>query len=424
MSDEIDALVTRAEESDDALRDALARIADMPIRTREEAALVCRLVASFVDRPHLHAGPEEGVRSPLHDVIAVFQQPAVRDAANVMREWGLGALRRLYDEQLARYRERGPVSPWDRLANDLLFALKVFASYGGPEQYQRLEAAARLPLEPEGFLWSVVIQALDEDDAVRLFDALRDPIPPGFLAVALLDRANDLARADRLDAHPFDTDEGHARLAALIADKDNESWAHSATAAIPFLGAGVRDRLLAAAREHPAVNVRLEAAWAQVVLGDESGVHLLAAWARDPRTSRRAVAYLEELGRADEIPIEAREPDFAAMAELCEWLAHPNEYGRPPDAVWVTDRRRIQWPPTRDERDVWLVRYAYGEGEGRTEGVGMVGSMTFALFDEGTAALAAEDVYALHCCWELAMNHDERAPAERSVAEGRRLLGF
>jgi hypothetical protein len=54
----------------------------------------------------------------------------------------------------------------------------------------------------------------------------------------------------------------------------------------------------------------------------------------------------------------------------------------------------------------------------------MVGSTTFALAGDPTADLSAEDAYALYCCWELQANGDARAPAERSVAAGRKLLGF
>jgi hypothetical protein len=56
--------------------------------------------------------------------------------------------------------------------------------------------------------------------------------------------------------------------------------------------------------------------------------------------------------------------------------------------------------------------------------VGLVGSVTFALLDETTAEMPAEDIYALHCCWELEMNKDPRAPQKRSVEAGRRLLGW
>ena len=52
----------------------------------------------------------------------------------------------------------------------------------------------------------------------------------------------------------------------------------------------------------------------------------------------------------------------------------------------------------------------------------MFGWATFALFGETTADLPPEDIYALHCCWELEVENDSRAPQERSAAAGRELL--
>ena len=36
--------------------------------------------------------------------------------------------------------------------------------------------------------------------------------------------------------------------------------------------------------------------------------------------------------------------------------------------------------------------------------------------------MAAEDAYALHCCWELEANGDPRAPDERTIEAGRAIL--
>jgi hypothetical protein len=52
----------------------------------------------------------------------------------------------------------------------------------------------------------------------------------------------------------------------------------------------------------------------------------------------------------------------------------------------------------------------------------MVGSVTFALFGESTADLSVEDVYGLHCAWELKMKEDAHAPVERRAAAGRAIL--
>lgn len=55
-------------------------------------------------------------------------------------------------------------------------------------------------------------------------------------------------------------------------------------------------------------------------------------------------------------------------------------------------------------------------------GIGMVGSITFALFSQNKDNLTLADAYGLHCCGELQVNHDPRAPMERSVTEGRKIL--
>ncbi len=52
----------------------------------------------------------------------------------------------------------------------------------------------------------------------------------------------------------------------------------------------------------------------------------------------------------------------------------------------------------------------------------MVGSVTFALFSEVTETMSPEDVYGIHCCWELKTNNDPRAPHESTAAAGRKIL--
>ena len=38
--------------------------------------------------------------------------------------------------------------------------------------------------------------------------------------------------------------------------------------------------------------------------------------------------------------------------------------------------------------------------------------------------LPADAIYALHCCWELEVNKDPRAPETRSIEAGRQLLNL
>jgi hypothetical protein len=82
---------------------------------------------------------------------------------------------------------------------------------------------------------------------------------------------------------------------------------------------------------------------------------------------------------------------------------------------------------TNETRRLRLIRYRYAktaDEPNESAGVGLVGSITFSLFSETTADMPPEDVYALHCCWELETNQDPRAPQKRSASAGRTLLGI
>jgi hypothetical protein len=107
---------------------------------------------------------------------------------------------------------------------------------------------------------------------------------------------------------------------------------------------------------------------------------------------------------------------------MCRWLAHPMEFGKPPTHIELYDTRELFWPPTGDRRRVWLFKYTYDEPDKRKSGLGMVGSVTFAMFGETTADLSAEDAYGLHCAWELEFRKDPRAPEQRTAIAGRGIL--
>jgi len=399
----------------------LERWAHTELDSAELARQACALIHDYAAHPSKF--PSEGpFRSNFSSLVAIFQQARTPEAQEVLRAEALPVLLRLYDERLAAWRRANAPGGYDSHANDLLFASKIFALYLAPEGLQRIREAARLPVGPEESMWPVVFGALaecDPQEALRMGTALREPLPPGNLGVALLDMANTLAREHDLLPHLFDTSEGHERLRALLTDTNENFFfrAHSATASLPFL----KDPrpLFALADEHPDLPVRMEAAWARAWLGESAGLERLVEWAQDPMTRYSAVRYLEELGAK---PPPAP-PELDAMAELCHWLEHPSELGHLPDSIEVYDHRRLYWPPTRDERDVWLLRYRC-EDDDPPEGVGMVGSVTFVLFNTTSADMPPEDIYALHCCWELQQQGDPRAPQEPSVVAGRNLLGF
>lgn len=358
---------------------------------------------------------ERRYRSELAKLAGVFQDVEDPEVARFVYENGLPDLLRVFD---------GHVNQPDVDESDILFVLKVFALYGFDEGISRIPVVARAPNYSDGYLWSVVLEVLTrhEEHAAAVIDALRDPLPTGFAVVAYLDLCNHCCRDGARDAHPFDNDAGRALLEEWLRDSDSDDRAISATAALPFLQSDGRDALFSLAFEHLSPSVRMEAAWACARLGNATGLRMLEEMCRDPNHSLRAQNYLEELGRQDIVPPETQEPDFAAMAQMCLWLVHPMEFGRSPNHIEMFDTRELYWPPTDDRRRLWLFKYVYDNSEEKDTGLGMVGSVTFALFGEATADLAAEDAYGLHCAWELECNGDRRAPKKRSAAAGRRIL--
>lgn len=390
------------------------------VKTKGEASSVIRALRRFTRVP---SQPEDRYEtSVLHSLAALFQDVESRAVIELFATDGTRELSRIL---------RASVPPQEGDHDDAIFLLKILTMYRAEDAIECLLPCAYDETIADEYLWSVIFDQLSDGHplAQAVLDGLRTPLPGGFARVAYLDFANRCALHGLTAQHPFDTDEGEAILESFLRDTDtgNYSYAHSATASIPFLSPASRLKLLRLAASHPDATVRLEAAWASARLGSETAVAELARAASDPRRGFAAIRYLEELGRGDAIPDECSSPAFIAQAELAEWLRHPLEFGEYPDGLRVVDSRELFWPPTSDKRTLWLIEYAYEEGNGRESrdiGVGMVGSVTFALFGEATSEMSPEDLYGLHCAWELQMNKDPRAPEARTAAAGRKILGI
>lgn len=409
------------------LAEALLDLGTYPVRTQDEAEAICLVLEALDQVPPCGVSPTpEAADCPataLYMLASLFQRVEDTSAHEILTERGLPLLREAYERRLGastRHRE------------DLIFLLKVFAMYPNRLGLEMILEAAVRGLWAEDTLWQTVFSLFDHEHphSLELVERLAKPLPHGFIAIALLDCANGLAlRGVRL-AHPFDSVGGRSLLEEYLTGSDSRwySYAHSAAAALPFLVPEARSRLMALALDHSCSRVQLEAAWASTRLGSKSGVKMLKRACLDPRQAGVARAYLEELGKGEEIPAEAFEPDLLAQAEMCSWLSHPHEFGDSPEEIEIVDTRRMTWAPTGDERQVWLLRFKFSEEyaeDGRpTEGLGMVGSITYALHGEAALDRRPEDVYALHCCWELQINKDPRAPAERSVEAGLEILGL
>lgn len=345
-----------------------------------------------------------------HDAVALLQNAPSRKAMN--------SIAKDASEQLIRViRGTASTNHARKYADEILFGLKVLALTGTPQGADCTVEVIRTGLDSDHYMWSVVFEMYSEGHphAIRLFAALSKSIPTGFIGVAFLDAANTAAREHGLKPHPFDSPQGVKRLRTLLASisEEESSYAVSACAAIPFLSAARRKPLIALARKHNDPSIRMEVAWAMGKLKDKQSIQYLIRQCLDRNMSQQAQHYLNELKLKRLIPKAAQEPDFAALAEMCNWLRHPNEYGEPPDTIELMDKRTIFWPPLNKKREMRLFSFVYNRRKHRPTrdiGVGMVGSTTWSFFDATKPNMKPEDLYGIHCCWELECEKDPRTP--------------
>ncbi len=390
---------------------------EFSVDSESEAKLVCAALDKARNAANA-SNHEWAAQNDVRTAMAFMQQVGTAEARDAFIQHGLPRLRSLIREAIAKPEEK------DRYA---LFALKLLAMYRQPEDVDLFAEAVRAPIEPDNYMWTPAFYAIDAENPLtqQLIDRLRDPLPTQFARVVFLDKCNALAIEGHLSSHPFASVEGLAALEQWLAStkQDEASYAVSACAALPFVPSPDRERLLEIAGRHPSIDVQMESAWAGAKMGVASAADTLVAFATDARYSSRAVAYLRELGLEQRVPPAVTEPDFVALAEMCQWLAHPNEMGCAPDEITLADSRELYWPPTKDRRQLWVFRYRYNKTDGETdEGYGLVGSVTWAMFGSNTIHLSPEDVYGLHCAWELIQCGDPTAPPESEVAAGRAIL--
>lgn len=379
------------------LSEELRRLGNYSISSAADAEALCRILSQLRTREVVIGGWRS-----FSSLVLLFQSIGGPDcvAFPVLKRTGVPLLISILDDALK------DESHFDR--DDMLFVLKILAMYGTRDGTDAVIRAARWPLKPDSYWWHVVLEFYTKDhpETGRLFRALADPLPRQFIGVSLLDCANAALIDGAECPHPFDTPAGKQQLESWLTDDDEEhfSYAVSAVAALPFVSNPDRDRLLAIAFDHPSAQVQIEAAWAGAKLGGEAAVGFLARLCLDVNYGEMAKRYLTELKRKDAIPEIAAEPDFRAKATFAEWLRHPSELGRTPDELDIVDRRELHWPPDREPKTFWLIKYRVRDTTGLADddlGVGLVGSVTFCFFSYDLDQRPPDDCYAIHCVWEM-----------------------
>lgn len=208
----------------------------------------------------------------------------------------------------------------------VVFLLKILALYGEAGNGSLIVRAACHPWMSKELLRYLIFDVARErhPDALAMGEMPRRPLPVENAGIAYLDICNRLV-AERPDwRHPTDSDDGIAGIVSLLADRDPDNFVYAtcAAACIAFVKTEARAELFDRADRHPDANVRLQG-YALARMGSELGRQRLAQFALDPRFANRAIERFEKLGLGEHVPARTRDPEFRAMAEMCEWLASP-----------------------------------------------------------------------------------------------------
>jgi hypothetical protein len=265
-------------------------------------------------------------------------------------------------------------------------------------------------------------------DATALFPRLLDALSHPQLAGAILDLANYLTRAERLDEHPAKprSKELIALLGALVqrlmqveeapdaggrtprdvADIIAESLplAVSLCDALALAGDTAASGKLHQAMELRHRRLRTEAAAALARLGDKKGADILVELAAEPVARLRVLAYAQELDLLDRIKDEYQTEAARAESQLALWLAQPAQFGIPPTSLELVDQREQYWPSFTDLVECFLFRFEYELGGGRYANIGIAGPLEHT-FAADLADLPPDDIYAAFAGWQA--QHDD-----------------
>lgn len=371
-------------------------LGEYKVKTSADAKAVCKAFAELIKRP-TSSSNDDDIKSLIK---YFFDSVEGESALRVMIIEGGTLLRQFISAAVKDETRKENYTPFSAM-----YTLAQSYSEEGTDLIARI---ARQGWYADDYWWNTILRRYNRDnpETANLFQKLSNPPLTNFIGISLLDAVNHLFLEGHSEIpHPFDNPRGIEQLERWLTDPsvDHFSYAYSAIVALPFLKSKERDSLIAIALDHPSEENQIEAAWAAGKLGRDAGIRLLAQYCTKLEHADKAQRYLRELGREDAIPEAAREPKFAAKAEFCQWLAHPNELGRMPDEVEIVDQRELAWPPEGERKLLSLVRYRAIDPLGLKDdvGVGMVGSITFCLFTYDNEKRPPEDVYALHCMWEM-----------------------
>jgi hypothetical protein len=330
--------------------------------------------------------------------------------------------------------------------------LQILASQRDEESIQQLSAAMA---DSPPAVWQHAAMALSPlwnasgDELELFFDRLQYHDPSPITLTVLLDLANYAVSRRRLVEHPWAerVDQLQTLLERLVTQLekfqarpeafgssveeiqrmlgDSVSLCVSLCHALGLIGVSSSLDALRGVLQLSHRRAQVEAAFALARLGDQAGTGHLLSLAADPVARLRVVAYAEELGIAEEIDENLREPSKLAESELCGWLAEPDKFGIAPMSIELSDSRTLYWPSYEEPRNCYLFKFTYQFADRALTNIGIAGPTTHA-FQSNLVGLDCDDIYAAFAGWDVEheeiyaipmamLNADQRREADRQT---------
>ncbi|RTK94641.1 MAG: hypothetical protein EKK64_08070 [Neisseriaceae bacterium] len=194
------------------------------------------------------------------------------------------------------------------------------------------------------------------------------------------------------------------------------SYAVSGCAALVTVNSEESIRLLEIASQHSKLEIQLETAFVQILLGQEKAKDKLRVLAQNPIISIPTFLYSQELkqkygidcGFTKEDILEKidNEEDFLAISQMAWWCAHPQEYGITPDSIKVWAKEVIYWPPNDEKLKVFLIKYRYDnyKWQGRISNIEHVGYFIPCYEKLFSIMQGFDDIYAAYATYSIKYN--------------------
>lgn len=285
-----------------------------------------------------------------------------------------------------------------------LSILQILALSPSENGFQYISKYILKDYKSNSYFWMGIFEIVshDKNRSQFLVDNLKGHLPINFLGITYLDFCNDIRRNGYIEHHPFNNDKGFQFILNVLENlsDDNQSYLLSLIDAIPFIEKKYSDTILHFSKNSKNVNVKISIARAGATLGIAEYKNQLINFANDYRYHELVIEYLKELNLENLLSEITYSNDFKALSEMCSWLSHPSEYGTYPDVAEIIFKSEIYWPPTKDRRVIYLIKFKYpDDGSDFSEGIGLVGSITFAFGDTKNKSII--EMLAYHCLWEL-----------------------